>query len=212
MEDFYSYRPSEGHGLKYNPLPTIIGPRPIAWISSISPNGIFNLAPYSFFNLFNYTPPIIGFSSVGYKDSLRNIEASKDFVCNIIDASLVDKMNQTSAPLAYEVSEFEDCGVNHFSSDLVQSPRVLEAKVSLECKLSKIIQLSDSKGVATEAWMVLAEVVQVHINQKIIKDGVMDLEVFRHILRGGGKSEYYEVGVENIFNVDRPKKPLHKPI
>lgn len=205
MEDFYSYRPSDGHGLKYNPLPTIIGPRPIAWISSISPRGILNLAPYSFFNLFNYAPPIIGFSSVGYKDSLRNIEASKDFVCNIIDSSLVSQMNQTSAPLAYEESEFDDCGLNDFSSDIVKSPRVLQAKISLECKLSKIIQLSDARGIPTETWMVLAEVVQVHINKKIIKNGVINLEVFRQILRGGGKSEYYEVGVENIFNLDRPK-------
>ena len=204
MEEFHSYQPSAGHGLKYNPLPTIIGPRPIAWISSKSSNGILNLAPYSFFNLFNYSPPIIAFSSVGYKDSIRNIDSSKDFVCNIVDRSLASKMNLTSIPLEYEISEFDYAELGAFPSDIVSVPRVLEAKIALECRLSRIFQLSDSNGVEIDSWMIVAEVVKVHINKKIINNNSLDLKEFKQILRGGGKSDYYQVELGDIFYLDRP--------
>ncbi|WP_417034920.1 flavin reductase family protein [Comamonas kerstersii] len=204
MEQFHSYRPAEGHGLKHNPLPTIIGPRPIAWISSKSPRGILNLAPYSFFNLFNYTPPIIAFSSVGYKDSIRNIEASKEFVCNIVDHAVAEKMNASSAPLAYEVSEFEYAELQATPSDMVAAPRVREAKIALECQLSQIIQLKDAKENCLDTWMILAEVVLVHIDKQIINNAELDKSKFKQILRGGGVNDYYEVGLENVFYMSRP--------
>ena len=204
MEEFHSYRPADGHGLKHNPLPTIIGPRPIAWISSKSPRGILNLAPYSFFNLFNYNPPIIAFSSVGYKDSIRNIESSKEFVCNIVDGSLASKMNATSAPLEYEVSEFEYAELQASPSEMVAAPRVCQAKRALECQLSQILQLKDAKENLLDSWMVLAEVVLVHIDKKIINNEELDKNKFKQILRGGGASDYYEVGLGNIFYMSRP--------
>ncbi|MGE8396455.1 MAG: flavin reductase family protein [Comamonas sp.] len=204
MEQFHSYRPADGHGLRHNPLPTIIGPRPIAWISSKSPRDILNLAPYSFFNLFNYTPPIIAFSSVGHKDSLKNIELSKEFVCNIVDFSLAPQMNATSAPLAYEMSEFDYANLAALPSSVVNVPRVQQAKVALECQLSNIVQLNDSKGNLVPTWMVIAEVVCVHINQSIITGDAFDRNKFRQILRGGGATDYYEVDPDKSFHMKRP--------
>ena len=81
--DYHFYEPARGHGLPHDPFNAIIGPRPIGWISSRSEDGILNLAPYSFFNAFNYVPPIIGFSSQGRKDTLKNIEATGEFVWNL---------------------------------------------------------------------------------------------------------------------------------
>ncbi len=88
MTERYFYEPSEGHGLKHDPLNAIIAPRPIGWISTISEDGAANLAPYSFFNLFNYIPPIIGFSSQGSKDSVTNARATREFVWNLATREL----------------------------------------------------------------------------------------------------------------------------
>ncbi len=100
MSDIHFYEPKVGHGLAHDPFNAIIAPRPIGWISSKSKEGKLNLAPYSFFNALNYTPPIIGFSSVGDKDSLKNIKATGEFCWNLVSKPLVEAMNQTSAPLA----------------------------------------------------------------------------------------------------------------
>ncbi len=83
MDDFHSYEPKDGHRLPHDPFNAIVGPRPIGWISSRASDGTPNLAPYSFFNAFNYTPPIVGFSSIGYKDTVRNVEATGEFVWNL---------------------------------------------------------------------------------------------------------------------------------
>ena len=101
------YQPAQGHGLAHDPLNSIIAPRPIGWISSISAAGQVNLAPYSFFNLFNYSPPIIGFASTGWKDSVQNIQQSGEFCWNLVSQPLAAAMNQTSATVPAEVNEFE---------------------------------------------------------------------------------------------------------
>ena len=94
---FHFYEPRDGHGLPHDPFNAIVGPRPIGWISSCTTDGALNLAPYSFFNAFNYTPPIVGFSSVGYKDTVRNIEQTGEFAWNLVTRELVDAMNRSSA-------------------------------------------------------------------------------------------------------------------
>ena len=96
------YLTAEGTGLPHDPFNAIVGPRPIGWISTVNPEGVRNLAPYSFFNGFNYRPPIIGFSSVGWKDSVANIEATGEFVWNLATRDLAVAMNETSASLPPE--------------------------------------------------------------------------------------------------------------
>lgn len=103
--DFYYYEPSKGHGLSHNPLNALVAPRPIGWISSRDAQGRVNLAPYSFFNAFNYDPPIIGFSSIAWKDSVQNASETREFVWNLVTRELGDKMNQTSAPHPHGVDE-----------------------------------------------------------------------------------------------------------
>ena len=93
MPDLLSFEPRLGSGLPHDPMNAIVGPRPIGWISTVSPEGAPNLAPYSFFNLFNYKPPIVAWSSIGFKDSVRNAQATGAFVCNLVTAELAAAMN-----------------------------------------------------------------------------------------------------------------------
>jgi flavin reductase (DIM6/NTAB) family NADH-FMN oxidoreductase RutF len=124
------YEPAKGHGLAHDPLNAIIGPRPIGWISSSGKDGTINLAPYSFFNAFSYTPPIIGFSSIGEKDSLRNARETGQFVWNLVTRELAAKMNETCAFVPYGVNEFELAGLKMSASNIVASPCVAESRVN----------------------------------------------------------------------------------
>ena len=106
-ENFHFYEPRLGHGLPHDPFNAIVGPRPIGWISSQSKEGIPNLAPYSFFNAFNYIPPIIGFSTIGYKDTIHNIEQTGEFAWNLVTRPLAEQMNQSCAAVEPEIDEFQ---------------------------------------------------------------------------------------------------------
>ena len=140
------YEPRLGHGLPHDPFNAIVGPRPIGWISTRSAQGGLNAAPYSFFNAFNYTPPIVGFASIGYKDSVRNIEQTGEFVWNLVTRPLAEAMNQTCAAVPPEVSEFDLAGLTPVASRLVAPPRIAESPVSFECKLTQLLQLQDISG------------------------------------------------------------------
>ena len=124
----YFYQPSQGHGLPHDPLNAIIGPRPIGWIASQDAEGQRNLAPYSFFNCFNYRPPIIGFASSGWKDSVRNIVETKEFVWNLATRPLAMAMNETSASIPHHEDEFVRAGLTAAASRLVSAPRVAESR------------------------------------------------------------------------------------
>ncbi|WP_394789907.1 flavin reductase family protein [Rhodoferax sp.] len=200
----HSYEPRNGHGLPHDPFNAIVGPRPIGWIASRSAVGALNLAPYSFFNAFNYTPPIIGFASVGYKDTVRNIEQTGEFVWNLATRSLAEAMNQTCAPVPPDVSEFGLAGLTPADSQLVAVPRVLEAPVAFECRSTQIVQLQAANGDTVPTWLVLGEVVAVHIDTRLLKDGVYDTAGAGHILRGGGPADYFSVGPEQLFRMSRP--------
>ena len=95
--NFHYYEPKNGHGLAHDPFKAILGPRPIGWISTIATDGILNLAPYAFFNAFSHIPPILGFSSKGYKDTVKNIADTKEFVWNICTKPLMEAMNISCA-------------------------------------------------------------------------------------------------------------------
>lgn len=203
-EDAHYYQPANGHGLKHDPLNSIIGPRPIGWIASLSAAGVRNLAPYSFFNAFNYHPPIIGFASIGRKDSLDNIEATQEFVWNLATRPLAAQMNATSATVPAEVDEFTLGGLTPAPSRLVKPPRVRESPVNFECRLTQIVQLQGADGNKVHTWLVLGEVVAVHIERQLLLDGVYDTAAAQPILRAGRRGDYAEIRPEAMFEMLRP--------
>jgi flavin reductase (DIM6/NTAB) family NADH-FMN oxidoreductase RutF len=164
-----------------------------------------NLAPYSFFNAFNYSPPIIGFASVGYKDTVRNVEATREFVWNLATHDLAQAMNETSRPLAPDQSEFTHAALTPMASHKVRPPRVGQSPVSMECRCTQIVQLQDVQGSSVPTWLVLGEVVMVHISTSLLKDGIYNTAAAGHILRAGGTGDYFTVGPEQLFKMPRPR-------
>jgi flavin reductase (DIM6/NTAB) family NADH-FMN oxidoreductase RutF len=199
------YEPRLGHGLPHDPFNAIVGPRPIGWISSQDANGVLNLAPYSFFNGFNYTPPIVGFASIGRKDSLRNIKATREFVWNLATNDLAEAMNQSCASVPPEVDEFQLSRLTPIASRIVAPPRVAESPVSMECRVTQIVQLHSAEAAPINTWLVLGEVVGVHIAKNSLKQGVYDTAYAGHILRGGGPADYFRVEPASLFRMFRPK-------
>ena len=204
MTVIHSYDPRVGHGLKHDPLNAIVAPRPIGWISTVSAKGVRNLAPYSFFNAFNYRPPIIGFSSTGWKDSVRNIEETGQFVWNLATRPLAQALNTSSATVAEDVDEFALAGLTPAPSQRVSPPRVAESPVAFECRLTQLIRLTDTEGAPVDAWLTLGEVVMVHIDQSLLVDGVYDTVAAEPILRGGGPADYFTIGEAQKFQMRRP--------
>jgi flavin reductase (DIM6/NTAB) family NADH-FMN oxidoreductase RutF len=203
-KDLHFYEPKNGHGLRHDPFNAIIAPRPIGWISSRGAKGIVNLAPYSFFNGFAYVPPIIGFSSTSWKDTVQNVQETGEFCWNLATMDLSKQMNATAAHVARDISEFEIAGLSPAPSRLVNVPRVAESPVSFECKLTQIIQLQGADGNKAQAWLTLGEVVAVHIDKAMIKDGVYQTGLARPIVRAGRKGDYFEIKPENMFEMVRP--------
>jgi len=203
---FHFYEPNAGHGLAHDPFNSIVGPRPIGWISTQSASGSVNLAPYSFFNAFNYVPPIIGFASIGHKDTLRNIEETGEFVWNLTTRPLAEAMNQTSAPVAAQVNEFDVAGLASTPSRLVKPPRVADSPVAFECRTTQALQLQGLDGQKVSTWLVLGEVIAVHIAKRLIVDGVYQTAAASPVLRGGGPSDYFEIGAQQLFRMGRPSR------
>ena len=204
MTERHFYEPSAGHGLAHDPLNSIVAPRPIGWVSTVSATGKRNLAPYSFFNLFNYRPPIIGFSSVTAKDSLANARETGEFVWNLATFDLKDQLNRSSASVAAEVDEFDLAELESAPSRLVKPDRVAASPVQFECRVSDIVQLKAADGTTANAWLVLGEVVGVHIDLAMLEDGVYVTERARPIMRGGGPADYFEALAESKFAMRRP--------
>lgn len=202
--DMHYYEPAQGHGLAHDPFNAIIGPRPIGWISSCDAQGRLNLAPYSFFNAFNYVPPIIGFASVGRKDSLSNIEQTGEFAWNLVTRPLAEAMNQSSAAVAAEVDEFALSGLTAAPCRLIGVPRVLQSPVSFECRLTQITQLQRTDKSLIPTWLILGEVVAVHIDRALLKEGVYDTAAAEPLLRGGGAADYFSITADNLLRMQRP--------
>ena len=202
-DDFHFYEPAQGHRLPHDPFNAIVGPRPIGWISTRDAGGVLNLAPYSFFNAFNYTPPIIGFASLGHKDTVSNIEATGEFAWSLVTRELAEAMNQTCAAVPPEVDEFALAGLTPAPSRLIGVPRVAESPVSFECRVTQILRLQSAAGVEVDTWLTLGEVVAVHIANALLKDGIYDTAAARPVLRGGGPADYFELGER--FRMFRPR-------
>lgn len=202
--EFHFYEPRLGHGLSHNPFYAIMGPRMIGWIATRSRDGVDNLAPYSFFGAYSVDPPIIGFSSEGWKDSVENARNTGEFSWNLVSRDLAQAMNLTSQPVSADVDEFSLAGIQKSDCRLISPKRVADSPVSFECRLSDLIQLRSSSNVLLNRWLVLGEVVGVHICKTFLVDGIYQTAEARPILRAGGKAEYFEISSELRFEMKRP--------
>lgn len=203
-DDSYFYEPPKGHGLPHNPLNAIVGPRPIGWIGTHDGRGVRNLAPYSYFNAFNAAPPIVGFASVGYKDTVRNAERTREFSWNLATRPIAERMNATSATVPPEVDEFTLAALTPVPCVKIGAPRVAESPVNFECRVAGITQLHTAAGAPVETWLTLGEVVAVHIARRFLVEGIFDTAAARPILRGGGLTEYFEIDAGALFRMTRP--------
>lgn len=204
MITHHFYQPGHQSGLKHDPLNAIVGPRPIGWISTMAPDGTRNLAPYSFFNMFNYVPPIIGFATIGWKDSAENATTTGEFVWNLVSHGLAAAMNASSAMVDADVDEFALAGVGASPSRIVRPPRVAASPVSFECRHSQTIRLTSAAGADTESWLIMGEVVGIHIDPAMIENGVYQTARARPVLRGGGWGDYFTVEEAALFTMVRP--------
>ena len=195
------------HNLPHDPFKALVSPRPIGWISSVSQEGVVNLAPYSFFNAVSDQPHYVMFSSMHRKDSLNNIEQTGEFTCSLATWDNRDAMNVTSAPLAAEKSEYEASGLTMAPSQFVQPPRVAEAPAALECKHWKTIRLPDmneSDDPDLGRYVVFGQVVGIYINDDCIKDGLVDTGRMKPLARLGYMN-YSVVRDDNLFTMIRPQ-------
>ena len=187
------------HGLSHDPFKAIVAPRPIGWITTVSPDGVLNLAPYSFFNAVSDTPPMVMFASAGRKDSLRNIEASGEFTCSMAGQALVDEMNLSSATVASDVDEFALTGLATAPSLVVAPPRVKASPAALECRLWKTLDLPGERPVT----VVFGHVVAIYVDERFVSDGVLDTAAMRPLARMG-YMDYAVVTPETTFTLNRP--------
>ena len=166
-------------------------------------DGRLNLAPYSFFGIFNYTPPIVAFASDGIKDTLRNCLDRGEFVVNVVTEELAEAMNLSSAPCSG--SEFELTGLDSAPSHCIATPRVAPSPVALECKVIEHQPLKDRTGQFAGGHLLTAEVVGVSIEGSHVRDGAFDWGEVRTIVRAGGPADYHWIGSANLTRMKRPR-------
>lgn len=189
------------HGLPHDPFKALVAPRPIGWISSVSASGIANLAPYSYFNAISDAPHLVMFSSAGRKDSQRNIEETGEFVCNLATYALREAMNESSAALESEVSEFDHAQIAMAPSVLVKPPRVAATPVAMECRYVRSLALEGAHGSPSRYTMVIGEVLHIHIDDAVLTDGMVDLTKAEPIARCGYQDYAH---VASLFRMPRP--------
>lgn len=187
----------------YKLLTGVIIPRPIGWISSVSPNGEYNLAPFSFFNAVGEDPPHVMFSTVRTgdknKDTLNNVLATKQFVVNMVTEDLVEKMNTTAQAIPSDESEFDLAGLTPIPSVFVQAPRVKECLVTLECEMVHHYFLEDHKNGG--ACIIIGKVLLFHVDEKVLLEGTkINMDIYKPVARLAG-SNYSKLG--EIFSIKR---------
>ncbi|MDO6964063.1 flavin reductase family protein [Rhizobium alvei] len=192
------------HGLPHDPFKAIVAPRPIGWIGSKGRDGSFNLSPYSFFTVVSDRPKIIMFSSSGRKDSLQNAEETGVFTASLVSAPLIKQMNASSVAVPYGTDEFAIAGLTPVIGRMVDAPYVGEAFAALECRVTEIRQPLDVNGQPSGAWMVFGQVVGIHIDEQIIRDGRIDIAVAAPVTRLGYMD--YATTTET-YELFRPKAP-----
>jgi len=188
----------------YSFLTAVVVPRPIAWVSSRSAGGVDNLAPHSFFTVACVDPPVVQFTSVGRKDSLNNVEATREFVVNLTPEPLFEAVNATGTDFPPEVSEFDAVGLTRQPSERVGPPRVAESPVALECELHATICLGDST-------IVLGRVVWASVADEVLVDGYPEVARLRPLSRLG-RDEWATAGqvrsIARIRYADWPPHPV----
>ncbi|MEU3690669.1 flavin reductase family protein [Streptomyces narbonensis] len=170
----------------YRLLTATVVPRPIAWVSTSSADGTDNLAPHSFFTIASVTPPVVQFTSVGRKDSLRNVEETGEFVVNLAPEWLFEQINATATDFPRGVSEFDACGVERERSLRVKPPRVARSSVALECVLHSTVRIGDST-------VVFGRVVHAAVDESVMVDGHPEMSLMRPLTRLG-KNEWGTLG------------------
>jgi flavin reductase (DIM6/NTAB) family NADH-FMN oxidoreductase RutF len=183
------YEPQAGHRLAHDPL-------------KADAAGVINLAPYSFFNMVADDPPMVMFSSNGWKDSVRNVSETGEFVANLAVRFLAEQMNLSSAAVPPEVDEMDLANLEKAPSVLVRPPRVAAAPAALECKCVSIQRLQGIGGVESSNYMVLGQIVGVHIDPAFLNDGIFDTAAARPLGRCGYRGDYAEV--TSLFEMVRP--------
>ncbi|MFG2785250.1 flavin reductase family protein [Streptomyces prunicolor] len=170
----------------YRLLTATVVPRPIAWVSTVSADGVDNLAPHSFFTVSSVAPPIVQFTSVGRKDSLRNVEATGQFVVNLATEPLIDEVNKTATEFPEGVSEFDAVGVEREAGARVKAPRVARSPVALECELHSTLLLGNST-------VVFGRVIHIAIDETVLENGHPEATRLRPLARLG-KDEWSTLG------------------
>ncbi len=188
-------------------------PRPIAWVSTQSKEGVDNLAPFSFFTVASANPPVLCFApaiksdreenrTAGVpKDTLVNVRETGEFVVNIVSRHLVEPMNQTSYDYEPNVSEFDEVGLTREPSILVKPKRVAESYINFECRLYQLIEIGKEPMGGT---LVMGEILLAHLSEKVFKNGKIDMDVLDPIGRLGG---LWYSGIKDRFELPRPKAP-----
>jgi flavin reductase (DIM6/NTAB) family NADH-FMN oxidoreductase RutF len=199
---FYATAERDRSKLPHDPFKAIVAPRPIGWISTRALDGRVNLAPYSFFNGFSSDPPIVGFSSEGWKDSVTFARESGEFVANLATDELRDAVSATSAPLPRGESEFLHAGLTMAKCHLVAAPRVAESPATLECKVVGVVEIMSMSGAWSGSVLTLGQVVGFHIDERFIRDGRFDT-AHAHPLARCGYQDY--AAVDAVFALARPK-------
>lgn len=177
----------------YKMLTSVVVPRPIAWVSTTSPDGVDNLAPHSFFTVSCVEPPIVQFTSVGRKDSLRNVEHTREFVINLAAESLQDQVNASGTPYPANTSEFDALGIDREASAQVRPPRVAASPAALECRLHSTVGLGDST-------VVFGRVLRIAVAPEALADGRPEVTLLRPLARLG-RNEWSTLG--EVRAIDR---------
>jgi flavin reductase (DIM6/NTAB) family NADH-FMN oxidoreductase RutF len=188
--------------LPHDPFKALVVPRPIGWLSTISSDGALNLAPYSYFNAVCDRPPMLAFSSDGEKDSATFAGDTREFVWNLPTWRLREQMNASSASLPRGASEFEHAGLEPAPSRLVAPPRVAASPCAFECRVVHRLELRDVDGHSADQYLVVGQVLGVHLDERFIADGRVDTAGMRPIARCGYTSDY--TVVDALFRMDRP--------
>ena len=192
------------HGLKHDPFKALVAPRPIGWVSSLSADGVLNLAPYSFFNAISDKPHYVFFTSSGRKDSMRNVETTGEFTCSLSTWDTREGMNISSAPVPGDADEFQLADLETAPSAYVAPPSVKAAPAALECRYWKTVEMPDVvPGTDQGHFVVMGEVVGIYIDDAYITDGMVDTGAMRPIARMG-YMDYAVVTPETTFTINRP--------
>lgn len=193
------------HGLKHDPFKALVAPRPIGWITTVSKDGVCNLAPYSFFNAISDRPHYVMFSSSDFKDSVRNVRDTGEFTCSLSTWDTRFEMNVSSAPVAPDADEYPLAGLTATASRFVKPPRVKESPAALECRHWKTIELPDVQpGTDKGHFLVIGHVVGIYIDDAYVKDGLVDTPAMRPLARMG-YMQYAVVTPETTLEINRPQ-------